>query len=262
MNITGKIKVRLRSGAGGKDTRLSVREKVTYNCGSCRNTYYDYHIYCPQCLGEVMPLHPAPSVLTVMSVPPGKTVEIATLLAALTGVKNFAFQKALESLPWIMIRGTEDCVLRQWKEVLDAEKVEVEIVAGGPPAKRGWRGKASVYTSEAPAPRFLNETTTGGVRRVARSLKDPLLRMKWVETVLAGFRIIEDFYKRNPTHRVLFSDFLFQIDQALQEAVKDYDSVFQSSEAGMRSRIEKTREAFDAMAAEIQEVLQRVEERL
>ncbi|HSP06502.1 MAG TPA: hypothetical protein VLR94_04955, partial [Acidobacteriota bacterium] len=118
------------------------------------------------------------------------------------------------------------------------------------------------YASGAPPPHFFQDSTAERVRHVAQSLRDPLLRLSWVETVLAGLHMIEDFFKRHPTHRLLFSDFLFHIEQDLQDAAKDYDALFKASEGEMTRRIAEIKSRFDEMAREIREVRQQVEERL
>lgn len=259
MDSENKITIRPR---GAASLRVQVREKLTYNCASCHNQYYDHHLFCPQCLGHVLPSQARPSQLRITALPEEKTIELGVLLAALTGKKTFAFQKALESLPWLMIQNTEECILRHWKEVLEAEKSEAEIEAWQPVAKKSWRGKSSVFAANAPPPRFLSEAADNGVRHVAQSLKDPRLRLKWVEAVFSGVSIVEDFYKRHPSYRLLFSDFLFNIDHDLAEAVKDYDSMYKTRESEMEMRIGALQSRFGDMAREIEEVKQRVEERL
>ena len=161
-----------------------------------------------------------------------------------------------------MIGDTEAGVLNHWREVVEAEKARAEL---GPPGRlpsRRWRHKAPVFAANAPLPRFLSDATSTGVRHVAQSVKDSALRFRWAEIVTAAVRIVEDFYKRHPDNRILFSDFLFNIDNELQEAIKDFHSYYRTREEELGHRIEKLRILVDGMMREIAEVKKQVEERL
>jgi len=86
--------------------------------------------------------------------------------------------------------------------------------------------------------------------------------MKWVETVLIGHGIVESFYKRNPAGRILFSDFLFQIDHDLHECCRDYYTYYRAREDELASALEKLKSRFAEMEAEILEIRKQVESQL
>src|SRR5262245_51442998 len=177
----GKIKIRIRPDS---QLRIQVREKNVFRCVVCGNQYHEHFLLCPQCLGELKASAPQLSILRIESVPEERIEEIALLLQTLTGVKDFPFEKALGSLPWVAMANTEATLLHHWKDVLTAEKVVVTVdPAPGKMPRRRLRHKAPLFEANAPAPRFLADSSTSGARQVSRSISDSTLRFRWADTV-------------------------------------------------------------------------------
>ncbi len=268
MNLFKRIKVRIKRRSPGTPFRpepplVEVREKEVFICRDCRNHYHAHYWYCPECLGEVQPLRPSPAELRILSIPETQMGELEAILQALTGIKDYEYQKAFHSLPWTMISQTDHCVLQHWKEVLLAEKVETKIQPKSDPKKKlGRKTKPPIFKSGAPLPFFLSPATQSEVRAVSKVLQNTAVRMKWVETVLIGHGIVESFYKRNPAGRILFSDFLFQIDHDLNECCRDYYTYYRAREDELASALEKLKSRFAEMEAEILEIRKQVESQL
>jgi hypothetical protein len=268
MNLFNRIKVRIKSRSAGSQRHIpappiEVREKEVFICKNCRNHYNSHFWYCPQCLGEVQPLQPSSSELRIVSIPETQLGELEAVLQALSGIKEYEYQKAFRSLPWIMIAQTDRSILQHWREVLLAEKVEAEIQPNSDQKKKlSRRVKLPIFKSGAPLPFFLSPATQSEVRAVSKVLQDPLIRMKWVEAVLIGHRIVESFYKRNPGSRILFSDFLFQIDQDLHDCCRDYYTYYRAREDELGTAVEKLKNRFAGMEAEILEIRKQVESQL
>lgn len=268
MSFLNRIKVRIKRRSTNHTSRvepppIEVREIEVFACRSCHNRYHAHHWYCPQCLGEVFPIKPNLACLKILSIPEGRSGDVASVIQALTGRKDYEYMKAFSSLPWTMIDQTDRSILQHWKEVLIAEKVEAEIQPQHDPKKKiARKPKPSLYKSGAPLPFFLSPATQSEVRAVSKLLQNPSIRLKWVETVLTGHRIVESFYKRNPASRILFSDFLFQIDHDLHECCRDYHTYFRMREDELSATLEKIKQRFTSMEAEIHEVRKQVESQL
>ena len=268
MSFLNRIKVRIKRRSTNRTSPvepppIEVREIQVFACKSCHNRYHAHHWYCPQCLGEVSAIKPTLAYLKILSIPEGRLGEVASILQALTGRKDYDYLKAFHSLPWTMIEQTDPSILQHWKEVLLAEKVEAEIQTQPDEKKKLTRKpKPSLFKSGAPLPFFLSPSTQSEVRAVSKLLQSPAMRLKWVETVLIGHRIVESFYKRNPAGRILFSDFLFQIDHDLHECCRDYHTYFRMREDELTATLEKIKQRFSAMEAEIHEVRKQVESQL
>lgn len=268
MNLFNRIKVRIKSRTPGSTFRaqpppIEVREKEVFICKNCHNHYNSHFWYCPQCLGEVQPLQVSSSQLRVLSIPETQLGELETVLQTLSGIKEFEYQKAFHCLPWVMIAQTDRWVLQHWREVLVAEKVEAEIQPNSDQKKRlSRKAKPPIFKSGAPLPFFLSPATQSEVRAVSKVLQNTSVRMKWVEAVLIGHRIVESFYKRNPGSRILFSDFLFQIDQDLHDCCRDYYTYYRAREDELASAVEKLITRFTGMEAEIHEIRKQVESQL
>lgn len=268
MNLFKRIKVRIKNRTPGSTIHTSsppieVREKEVFICKNCRNHYNSHFWYCPQCLGEVQALQPTSSQLRILSIPETQLGELEAVLQTLSGIKDYEYQKAFRALPWIMISQTDHSVLQHWREVLVAEKIEAEIQPNSEPKKSLTRKmKPPIFKSGAPLPFFLSPATQSEVRAVSKVLQNASVRIKWVECVLIGHRIVESFYKRNPGSRILFSDFLFQIDQDLHDCCRDYYTYYRAREDELGGAVEKLKNRFAGMEAEIHEIRKQVESQL
>jgi hypothetical protein len=268
MSLFNRIKVRIKSRTPGSRVHtpsppIEVREKEVFICKNCRNHYNSHFWYCPQCLGEVQPLQVTSSELRILSIPETQFGELEAVLQTLSGIKEYEYQKSFRSLPWIMISQTDRAILQHWREVLVAEKVEAEIQPNSEPKKTSLRkAKPPIFKSGAPLPFFLSPATQSEVRAVSKVLQDISVRMKWVEVVLIGHRIVESFYKRFPGSRILFSDFMFQIDQDLHDCCRDYYTYYRAREEELGDAVEKLKNRFIGMEAEIHEIRKQVESQL
>ncbi len=268
MSFLNRIKVRIKRRASDRKSQpapppIEVREIEVFVCRSCHNRYHAHHWYCPQCLGEVFPITPHLASLRIVAIPEERMGDLAVILQALSGRKDFEYLKAFHALPWTMIEGTDRSILQHWKEVLISEKSDAEIQTQPDQKKKlGKRTRPSLFKSGAPLPFFLSPATQSEVRAVSKSLQNPAIRLNWVETVLTGHRIVEGFYKRNPAGRILFSDFLFQIDHDLYECCRDYHTYYRMREEELSTALQKIKERFASMEAEIHEVRKQVESQL
>jgi hypothetical protein len=268
MNFLNRIRVRIKRRPSerrspGEPPPIEVREIEVFICKACHNKYHAHHWYCPQCLGEVHPLTPHLASLRVVSIPEERMGDLTVILQTLTGRKDYEYLKAFHSLPWIMIAETEHNILQHWKEVLLAEKIDADIQTQPDQKKKiGKKTRPPIFKSGAPLPFFLSPATQSEVRAVSKLLQNTAVRLKWVDMVLMGHRIVEGFYKRNPAGRILFSDFLFQIDHDLHECCRDYHTYYRMREEELSIALEKMKQRFLAMEAEIHEVRKQVESQL
>ncbi|PWT89572.1 MAG: hypothetical protein C5B54_08660, partial [Acidobacteria bacterium] len=212
MNLINKIKVRLRPS---NPVKIEVREKEIFTCHSCHNHYNDFHCFCPQCLGEVTPNQPKPRSLKIVALN-GIADELAAVLKVLTGKSEFDFSKALKSVPWIFIEDTDVAILKHWKEVLEAHRATFVLEER---IKKRRRGPSAVFVS-APPPYFLNPSLSASARQAVGTIKDASIRLHWVEITLRVFHRMERFFKGEPSDRIVFSDFVFQTEQGLQDCVR------------------------------------------
>ncbi|HSE42595.1 MAG TPA: hypothetical protein VLH08_17640 [Acidobacteriota bacterium] len=131
MSLINRIKVRIKNRTSGTSRNapppIEVREIEVFICRNCHNRYHAHHWYCPQCLGEVQPVKLHVGSLKLLSIAEGRSGDLQVVLQALSGRKDFEYQKAFNSLPWIMIEDTDRSILQHWKEVLLAEKAEADI---------------------------------------------------------------------------------------------------------------------------------------
>jgi hypothetical protein len=253
-----KIQIR-RSSPSSKSGPVKVREKTIYHCKECNNKYYSYHFLCPQCLGELISASSARIGLQILSCPAPDSV--ADLFRKLSENQQFDFDKALQSLPWIVMLNSDPAILQHWKECLEAQKVEVEIFLPSIPTKtRKRKQHPPLYSANAPYPSFLPFTITEGVRKIARSVPLASAKLHWTETVTFSYSILEGLYK-NHTGRILFYDIIFKIEEQIREFIDSYGS-FRWSEAEFLKRNERLKASFERMAVEIQEVRQQVQEQL
>lgn len=267
MDLFKKIKVRLKpirtQQSPGTQIKIEVKEKEAYACSHCGNKYESHHYYCPQCLGMIKSSPVKRGLLKIISIRKGKEEQLEYLLTDLSGKKDFPYKKAFQNLAWVAMSNSDPAVLLHWKEVLDAEKVEAQLEPM--PSKEPVRGRKKcepMFPEKAPLPYFYSAATDFAVREVARNMKNISVRLQWIELILTAIRIVEGFYKRNPSNRVLFSDHIYKIDQELMERSKDYHSYYKVREEEFLKVIEKLKAEFDEMETEIDEVRKQVEQQL
>lgn len=261
MNFIKKLKINIRP-APAEHVQIHAAERILFLCSDCHNKYYQFHFFCPQCLGDVKPNQLERRTLSITAVRKNKVGELEQLLIRLSGNSSFAYQKALGSLPWIMIGDGDPTVMAQWREVLEAEGATVTVEPFDPKKKKKFLGAGALFEKDAPLPYFLSASTTGGVKTVAKSIKNPAIRLKWVDAVITTHRSVEGFYKRDPGQRILFSDFLYKIESDLNECVKKYGLYFQTHEDEFTAQIEKLMSSVQAMEDEMEAVRRQVEEQL
>jgi hypothetical protein len=254
-----KIQIR-RSSPSARSGPIKVREKTIYHCKECKNKYYSYHFLCPQCLGELSSGSPATTALQIRSSPEAPD-SVADLLRKLSENQQFDFDKALESVPWVCMLNSDPAILQHWKDCLEAQKAKVEVFLPTIPTKsRRRKPHPPLYAANAPYPSFLPSAISEGVRQIARSLPNASAKLRWAETILLSFGILEGLYK-NHTGRILFYDIIFNIEEQIREFIESHAS-FRLSEPEFLKRNERLRASFEKMAVEIQEVRQQVQEQL
>lgn len=261
MNFIKKLKIKVRP-APAEHVDIHAAERILFLCSDCHNKYYQFHFFCPQCLGDVKPNQLERRTLTITSIAKSKIGELEQLLMRLSGNSSFAYQKALGSLPWTMIGDGDPTVIAQWREVLEAEGAAVSVEPFDPKKKKKFLEAGPLFEKDTPLPCFLSTATTQGVKTVAKNIKNPAIRLKWVEAVLATHRTVEGFYKRDPGQRLLFSDFLFKIESDLSECVKKHGIYFQTHEDEFTGQIAKLISSVQEMEAEMEAVRRQVEEQL
>jgi hypothetical protein len=206
--------------------------------------------------------HPKQADLKLVSVPKDRKPEVVALLATLTGHSDYDFAGALQSPPWTLMRKTELAILQEWKQVLDAAGTKVIIEESSAISPNRKKTAAPIFDSDAPPPGFLPPAITAGIRSVGASLSNASIRLKWVEAVTKAFAILESFYKSDPSGRILFSDFLLQIEQQFHEAVSKFHSRYKKHQEGFAETILKLRNSLEKMESEIQAVRSHVEQQL
>ena len=261
-NLRIRLRERHRDRRGVPIT-IEVKEKEYFTCKGCRNRYHSFHVYCPQCLGILEGNIVDSAQLKILSVSPGKEEETAQILRTLSGQKPFDFKKALQSLPWIMIQDSEPEILQEWKDALLANNVKTEVEPSPKESKRkSLRGSGPLFAARAPVPGYFTANTDAGIRQIAGSMKNAAVRLKWVETVLSAYRIVEGLYKRDSYNRILFFDFLLQIDNDLLDAVREFERVAKSREENFFPAIERVQAIIQNMHAEMEEVQHQVKRTL
>jgi hypothetical protein len=255
------MKIRVHTSGGSSRTgTIRVREKTIYICNACRNKYYSAHIFCPQCLGEVVCKRSHTAVLQVSS-PPPEIDSAVDLLKRLSENQNFPFPKAFQSLPWLCIMNTDPAVLQHWKECLEAQKIQVELLENAPELKKQRRKPhPPLFTSNAPFPYYFTSTITHAIRKATNSIPAISPKLQWCETVLFALGILESLYK-HPTGRILFYDFIFKIEEQIRDFL-EANQTLRWSEAQFLKRQERLQNSFERMASEIQAVRDQIQEQL
>jgi hypothetical protein len=254
-----KIQIR-RSPPASKNSLLKIREKVVYQCKECKNRYYSYYYFCPQCLGEVSSPVQHTAVLQILSCPSDQS-EAVDLLTKLSANNDFDFVKAFQFLPWTCMVNTDPAILQHWKECLEAQNFSVEILPAVPQTKKKRRKiHPPLFETPAPFPALFTAPILNAIRKTANAIPMASARLQWVDTVILSFKILEGLYKHH-TGRILFFDFIFQIEEQLDEFLRDFAGS-KWSEAEFLKRNAKMKASFDQMDAEVQEVRQQVQEQL
>jgi hypothetical protein len=255
------MKIQIRRPANSKNQPITVREKTVYTCKRCRNRYYSYHYFCPQCLGEVDSPSTNVCLLQILSCPVDHLQEAAALLQKLSGKGQIDFESALSTLPWICMLQSDPAVLQKWKDSLESENLSIEILSALPEVKKKRRKpSAPLFISNAPAPFFLPSSLTQNVRASTDSIPSATAKLEWAETVGFAFKLLERLYKNAP-ERLLFYDFIFQIEEQVSEFVSRLDSS-RWNEQAFEKRIEKLRELLGRMESEIEAVRDQVRDQL
>jgi hypothetical protein len=254
-----KIQIR-RSPPTSKNSPLKIREKIVYQCKECKNRYYSYHFFCPQCLGEVTSPAQHTAVLQILSCPSDQS-EAVDVLKKLSGKKDFDFVKAFQVLPWPCMLSTDPAILQHWKECLEAQNFSVEILPAVPePKKKRRKPHPALFETPAPFPSLFSAALSKGIRKTSQAIPMAAARLQWVDTVLLSFKILEGLYK-HPTGRILFYDFIFKIEEQLGEFLQEFAGS-RWPEAEFLKRNARLKASFEQMDAEVQEVRQQVQEQL
>ena len=261
MNLFKKLNIRIRGTGHNSNIEVHAAEKGLFLCKTCHNKYYEYHLFCPQCLGEVQPNQSKPSQLMIQSVPNERRGEIAQLLADLSAQQSFPFNRALSKLPWQMAYG-EFVVLEQWRRVLEAEKVEAGVQPAETPSRKRLRSAAPLFSADATPPFLVPPQLIGAIREVGPTMRGAGLKLKWADYVLKTFAILDIFYKHDPSRRILFEDFLMDIKDKLSSCVQSYNTVYKTHEGPFAAHLDQLMASLAAMQKEMDTVRRKVEEQL
>jgi hypothetical protein len=252
------IRVTRRRRTVGRQVKVTVKEKDFYQCSVCNNRYASSHFFCPQCLGEVRSGTGTLYSLTLDRVPKERIDEIFQLIGGLAGGMAENFRKSLRR-PWKIFDRSDLGVLQQWREVFEAEKLKAAIE---PAEREGKNRKGPLFTSAAPLPRFFSAATEEQIRLAGKTIQNAGVRLRWVEVVVMALQILEHCYKRRPADRILFTDYLFQIDQRLLEAAKDLQSSYKNREEDLVQVVDSIRTSVQQMATDMEEVRKQVDAQL
>jgi hypothetical protein len=260
MSAPKKLNIQVRPISSANAPSITAREKTVYHCANCKNKYYSFHYFCPQCLGVVTSDSKEQAALRIVSIPSGKQEQVVQLIAQLTGKTANEVMQGLKSLPRILLDQCAPQILEQWRESLEAEKVECEIIGAETNTKQN-RKRPPLFTRNVPLPSFMSAGVERAVRITATRIGNPAIRMKWVEAVQIAFSIFEDSYKRDPNLRVLFPDFLYKIEQQLSEAANEFDPR-RGNEEDLYSRTQRLIKMMHEMQSEIRIVRNRITQQL
>ncbi len=261
MSTPKKIKIQVRPSPGKLVIR--AREKQSYTCMHCANRYLSFYYFCPQCLGQIASTNKELASLKIIAIPPERATDLAQTLKSLAGREDFDFEKAFQTLPWTMIHETDAAVLEEWKQSLEAMKAGVEVAAADSTSKKKSRKTAApLFSADAPLPLYCPPTLEKGLRAVGAAIQNASIRLQWVETVLAGFQLLERFYKQDPNLRILFPDFLYRIELESGEAVRAFHATRKTDEESFLKVTTKLKGLFHQMETEIQAVTAQIEEQL
>jgi hypothetical protein len=255
------MKIQVHRPVALKNQPITIREKTIYTCKSCRNRYYSYHYFCPQCLGEVNSSSSNVFLLQILACPAEHLQEAASLLQKLSGNGQMEFESALSSLPWICMLQSDPVILQKWKECLESESLSVEILSTMPVIKKKRKKPVPpLFASNAPAPLLLPSSLIQNIRASNDSIPSASAKLKWAETVALSFKLLERLYK-NASERLLFYDFIFQIEEQIREFALRVDAT-RWNESAFEKRIDKLQELFGRMESEMEAVRDQVRDQL
>jgi hypothetical protein len=155
---------------------------------------------------------------------------------------------------------SDPSILQHWVECLRPRKIGSEILSSLPkPVKQRRKPVPPVYIANAPAPQFISVPLATTIRESARNIPLASTRLRWVQTVVLSHQIMERLYK-SPDGTILFYDFLFQIEQHLQDIADSLHGRW--SETAFTKRNSRLMELLEKMDSEIEAVGIQVQERL
>jgi hypothetical protein len=255
-----KIEVRRRPG-DSRSARITVREKTIYVCKQCGNRYYSYHFFCPQCLGHVASSAKQSSLLRITSCSAEEAPEVQALLGKLSGMEDFNWGSKLKNLPWLCMKESDPAILRIWKESLEVLGTGVELLNSIPPSKRKrLREQPPLFARDAPYPQFLPAVLTMEIRTIAGNLPTPSLRLHWGETAALAMNLLERIHRKQ-SERVLFVDFVYEIEESLREFTSRFstpkisETAFEKQNARLAAALHRMESEMDAVREQIQNQL-------
>ncbi len=256
-------KITIRVNPSRAKLVIRAREKRHYVCANCRNQYVSFFYFCPQCLGVVASSIKDFASLEIIDIQQERAADLAQTLKGLSGQDDFDFEKAFHSLPWMMIQKTDTAVLEEWKQALEALSAKVEITpAEISTKKKNRRMRQPLFPADAPLPFYFSAGLTRGMRMISTNIQNASVRLQWIGMVLAAFQLLERFYKQSPNLRILFPDYLYNIDMELQETVHLFQSPRKIEEERLLEAIAKLKDLFSGMESEIRTVTDQIQEQL
>ena len=256
-----KLKIEVRAVNSPSSIRITTKEKQVFTCDSCGNKYYAFYYFCPQCLGAVHSTEKQQTGLRIIAIGTHELPQAVDWIKMLIGASDTALGKPLQHLPFTLLEKSDHAIAQEWKNALAVEQIQSEVFQAGESPKKKPK-YAPLFASNAPLPHYLPASVEGGAREVAKLFQNASARMQWVEGVLAGFGIIPLCYKEDPTLRVLFADFLFQIPQRLEEANNALKGTYRGREEAFVPAIRKMTADFRRMEKEIENVRRTVRQQL
>jgi len=260
MSRPKKLKIEVRAVNSPSSIRISAKEKDIFTCDNCGNKYYAFYYFCPQCLGAVHSTERQQSALRIIAIQSHDVAGANGWIKMLTGAEA-DFAKALQHLPFTFLDRSNSVIAQEWKNALAVEQIQSEVFPSGESTKKKAK-YAPLFASNAPLPHFLPASTETGAREAAKLFQNASARMQWVDGVLTGFKIVQLCYKEDPTLRVLFADFLFQIPQRLDEAINALKGTYKDHEEAYVPAIRKMTGDFRRMEKEIENVRRTVRQQL
>lgn len=261
MSRPKKLKIEVRPLASPSTLRITAKEKNIFICQNCGNKYYDFHYFCPQCLGRIHSSERPQAALRIVAVPEEQEASAAAWMKTLSGNATYEFVKALHHLPFVLFEQSDQAVAEEWNEALHIEAIQCEIFQTvEAPRKR--RKYPPLFASNAPLPCYISTTLNELVRQVGTQIQNPAIRVQWAEAVIGGHKIIEFCYKEDRTLRVLFADYLFQIQQKMEENAKELQGPYKEREEAFAPAIRRMQSEFRRMEKEIANVRKTVRQQL
>jgi hypothetical protein len=202
----------MRSALEREAGRIRIREKQIFLCSFCKNKYDRFHYFCPQCLSSILPQSSSATGLRIAMWPEDKKSEILSLLKNLSGPSEFIERKQAPSLPWQVIYLADLTVVEEWQKVLEGCGCLTEVT---PVTARPRRQTQPSFGPVVSFPCFLPHALTERIRRSARRIQIVALRLKWNQTVAAGYHLLRSLYTDHASQRVVFSDFILELEHKI-----------------------------------------------